>query len=102
MAPDGQETADEQTKPPRLGAGTPADYGQTVGIVHLVEMTMQMQRTLGELSADIRHVNDTLDKKARQVGSPSGGVNGMALSIVGFLLLAIGVTAGIVTTLLSD
>ena len=94
MGPDGHEDADEQTKPQRVGTGTPADYGQTVGISHVVEMIMQMQETLGGVSANIDNLKTGLDKKVEKSDVDSS-IKSVKLWVLGGVLTTVVLAAGL-------
>ena len=61
MAPDDQGAGTPDEKPQRLGGSSPPDYGQAVGIGHVVEMLMQMQQTLGGVKSDVGHLKDGME-----------------------------------------
>ena len=52
----------EQTETPgRTAAVHPPTYGETVGAMHVVEMMMQTQTSIGELKADVRNLTSRID-----------------------------------------
>lgn len=84
---------DEQGTTPPPANVTP-DYGQTVGAAHIVEMLMEVQKTLGHLTATVEHLKKTSDDHSKKVEEHGRYifaaivVIGIAVAILGFTVSA--------------
>lgn len=60
---------ENQQPPGSTPSVLPHSYGETVGMMQLVEMTMQTQAAIGELKADVRNLTARIgdDTKSLQV-----------------------------------
>jgi hypothetical protein len=81
-----------ETVPMQFPEVPPPAYGQTIGILHLVESMMQMQQAIGELKANVIHLKDASNKQTAKLDRIShiifaaGVVLAIVLAIGGFFL----------------
>lgn len=74
MADQPPRETEQSTTPGKAPSVTPPTYGETVGIMQIVEMTMQTQSTIGELRADVRNLTSRLDEDRTSVQTRLGRV----------------------------
>ena len=84
--------SERESAPARLAETPPPPYGQTVGVLHLVESMMQMQQAIGELKANVAHLAEASSKQTTKLDRishivfASGVVLAIVLAIGGFFL----------------
>ena len=98
MASDNPGEAAQETAPRRTPSGPPPDYSETVGIVHLVEMQMQTHKAIGELTGDIRSINEKLNEQGKKIDSTERVTNGIrtTLYVIGVVLVIVFTIVGFI------
>ncbi len=82
---------ERETTPRELPSVPPPSYADSVGTMHLVETMMQIQKSIGELTADVRNMKATLDSHGKKIDRIShiifaaAAVVTVLVAIVGFI-----------------
>ena len=74
--------------PPKEFPEVPPSYGRSVGDMHLVESMMQIQNSIGQLTASVEHLKTASDTQSRKLDKISHNV--FAAGVVITIVVAIG------------